>query len=154
MELTSHLHPQPRLRMNGAVPVLLPYIFMACTYTAFLFFYMHQQQQQQAFWIFTQGTTSILVYCVSVVTVEWHRHKNIFIYTYRCNCVNKMSYSYNNFFCIISPWCTQDRDSWNQLASQEGLCSMEKVSITVVSENYCFLVTVGSFCYIKEVTLC
>jgi hypothetical protein len=42
------------------------------------------------------------------------------------------------------------------LTSREpvSFSSMEEVSITVVSENYCFVVTFGSFCNMKEVTLC
>ena len=77
MEMTSHLRFLPRLRMSGDVPLLLPYTLMACvcavfpffTYSSWRFEYLHEELKV------------LLVYCVSVVTVEWHRHKNVFIYT-------------------------------------------------------------------------
>jgi len=34
MMLIIHLHLVPRLKMSGAVPVLLLYVFMVCTGTA------------------------------------------------------------------------------------------------------------------------
>ena len=33
--LTAHLHPEPRLRMRGAIPLPLLYVFMAWTRTTF-----------------------------------------------------------------------------------------------------------------------
>jgi len=70
------------IHLHGLHVYSVPFFFICSSWP---FEYLHKELQV------------LLVCCVSVATVEWQRHKNVFIYTFECNCINKMSYLYNYF---------------------------------------------------------